>query len=317
MHNDRFPWSSITLAYAWAMIDVNGLKVIRAIGEEGGFTAAADRLGYSQPAVSQLVRRLERRLGTALVERSGRSVRLTEAGKVLSRHAVTVLAAIDAAQEEVAAIAGLRAGRVRVMAFPSSSATLVPQALASLRAAHPSLTVSFAEAEPPESVAALRSGECDVAVAFTYPGTEDQQTDVSGLTAVPLLDDEVQVALPSAHSRATASAIALADLADETWIAGCPQCRGHLLSIARRDGFEPRVDFATDDYVAVLGLVAAGLGVALVPGLVLRTAHHHDVVLRPLAPPSLRSVFAVTTPDLVRVPAVAATLLALRQAASS
>lgn len=298
------------------MIDVNSLRVMRAIGDEGGFTAAADRLGYSQPAVSQLVRRLERRLGTALVERAGRSVRLTEAGEVLARHAVTVLAAIDAAQEEVAAIAGLRAGRVRVMAFPSSSATLVPQALASLRSDHPALTVSFVEAEPPESLAALRSGECDVAVAFTYPGTDAQQADLTGLTTVPLLDDEVQVALPAAHVQARHAAVALADLSGETWIAGCPQCRGHLLSIARRDGFEPRVDYATDDYVAVLGLVAAGLGVALVPGLVLRTAHHQEVVMRPLTPASRRAVFAVTTPDLVRVPAVVATLSALRRAAA-
>jgi DNA-binding transcriptional LysR family regulator len=317
MHNDTLPWLVITPAYASAVIDVNGLRVIRAIGDEGGFTAAAERLGYSQPAVSQLVRRLERRLGTALVERSGRSVRLTEAGQVLSRHAVTVLGAIDAAQEEVAAIAGLRAGRVRVMAFPSSSATVVPQALASLRAAHPDLTVSFTEGEPPESLAAVRAGDCDLAVAFTYQGTAEERPDLSGLVHVPLLDDEVHVALPARHPLATEPAVSLTDLRAETWIAGCPQCRGHLLALARRDGFAPRVDYATDDYVAVLGLVAAGLGVALIPGLVLRTAHHHDVVTRPLMPSSRRDVFAVTTRDLLRVPAVVATLSALRQAATS
>lgn len=317
MHNDVFPWFSITSSYACPVIDVNALRVIRAIGDSGGFTAAADRLGYSQPAVSQLVRRLERRLGTALVEKAGRSVRLTEAGQVLARHAVTVLGAVDAAQEEVAAIAGLRAGRVRIMAFPSSSATVIPEALASLRAAHPDLTVSFVEGEPPESLAALRAGECDVAVVFTYPGTEDEHADLAGLTRIPLLEDEVQVALPAHHRLAGCTAVALADLSAETWIAGCPQCRGHLLALAERDGFAPRVDFATDDYVAVLGLVAARLGVALVPGLVLRSAHHHDVVTRPLAPASRRAVFAVTTPDLLRVPAVGATLSALRQTAAS
>lgn len=317
MHNDMLPCFSITPHYAWRVIDVNGLRVIRAIGDEGGFTAAADRLGYSQPAVSQLVRRLERRLGTPLVERSGRSVRLTQAGHVLARHAVTVLGAIDAAEEEVAAIAGLRAGRVRVMAFPSSSATVVPHALASLRAAHPDLTVSFAEAEPPESLAALRAGDCDVAVAFTYPGTDSDRADLGGLTSVALLDDEVQVALPAGHALNDRAAVALSDLSSETWIAGCPQCRGHLLVLAEAEGFEPRVDYATDDYVAVLGLVAAGLGVALIPGLVLRTAHHHDVVTRPLTPASRREVFAVTTPDLLRVPAVAATISALRHAARS
>jgi DNA-binding transcriptional LysR family regulator len=301
------------------MLDVNALRVVRAIGDEGGFTAAAESLGYSQPAVSQLVRRLERRLGTPLVQRSGRTVRLTEAGQVLARHAVTVLAAIDTAGEEIAAIAGLRAGRVRVMAFPSSSAVLVPTALAALRADHPGLVVTFSEGEPPQSLAALRSGECDVAVAFTYPGTSAgrEEDDLSGLLTVPLLDDDVHVALPASHPLAGNDRIELADLADSPWIAGCPRCRGHLLWLAQRAGFTPRVGFATDDYVAVLGLVAAGLGVALVPGLVLRTTTHHDVVTLPVWPVSRRSVLAVTTPDLRRVPAVAALVDALQHAAES
>lgn len=100
------------------MIDAAGLRVMKAIADEGSFTAAATSLGFTQPAISQMVRRLEQRTGTALVERLGRNVRLTEAGEVLARHAVTVLAALDAAEEEVAAIAGLRSGRVRLMAFP-------------------------------------------------------------------------------------------------------------------------------------------------------------------------------------------------------
>ncbi|MGO1167474.1 MAG: LysR family transcriptional regulator, partial [Janibacter sp.] len=154
------------------MIDAAGLRVMRAIAEEGSFTAAALALGYSQPAVSQMVKRLEQRTGTVLVEKVGRSVRLTEAGAVLARHASPVLAALDAAEDEVAAIAGLRAGRVRLMAFPSSSVTLVPRALAAVRAEHPDLSVQFTEAEPPESIAALRAGEVDLAVAFSYDGSE-------------------------------------------------------------------------------------------------------------------------------------------------
>ena len=112
------------------MIDAAGLRVMKAISDEGSFTAAAAALGYSQPAVSQMVRRLEEKTGTALVERLGRSVRLTEAGQVLARTATPVLSALEAAEGEVAAIAGLRAGRVRLMAFPSASSTLVPRALA-------------------------------------------------------------------------------------------------------------------------------------------------------------------------------------------
>ena len=119
------------------MIDAAGLRVMRAIADEGSFTGAALSLGYSQPAISQMVRRLEQRTGTVLVERVGRNVRLTEAGQVLARHAVGVLSALDAAEEEVAAIAGLRAGRVRLASFPTASSALVPGAVAALRAGHP------------------------------------------------------------------------------------------------------------------------------------------------------------------------------------
>jgi len=160
------------------MIDAAGLRVMKAIAEEGSFTGAAVALGYSQPAVSQMVRRLEQRTGTVLVERIGRNVRLTEAGKVLARHAVGVLSALDAAEEEVAAIAGLRAGRVRLMAFPSSSASLVPRALALVKERFPDISVTFSEGEPPESLAALRAGECDIAVAFAYAGHAVTMIDV-------------------------------------------------------------------------------------------------------------------------------------------
>ena len=140
------------------MIDAAGLRVMKAIADEGSFTAAAASLGATQPAVSQMVRRLEQRTGTVLVERVGRNVRLTEAGQVLARHATPVLAALDAAEEEVAAIAGLRSGRVRLMAFPSASATLVPRALALVKQRFPDVSISFTEAEPPESLAALKAG---------------------------------------------------------------------------------------------------------------------------------------------------------------
>jgi DNA-binding transcriptional LysR family regulator len=299
------------------MIDAAGLRVIKAISDHGSFTAAAASLGYSQPAISQMVRRLEDRTGTVLVERLGRNVRLTEAGQVLARHASPVLAALDAAESEVAAIAGLRAGRVRLMAFPSSSSTLVPRALALVKERFPDVHVSFTEAEPPESLAALRSGECDVAVAFAYEGTDlaRGEEDIDSFVTRKLLDDEVRLALPLNHPRAKSKKVKLADMADEPWIAGCPRCRGHLLSLADRAGFNPDVAFETEDYVAVLGLVSEGLGVSLVPDLIRRSASNPGVVTVPMDPASRRAVYAVTTPDLQRVPAVAATLDALCEAA--
>jgi DNA-binding transcriptional LysR family regulator len=301
------------------MIDAAGLRVMKAISDEGSFTGAALALGYSQPAISQMVRRLEQRTGTVLVERVGRNVRLTEAGQVLARHAVAVLAALDAAEEEVAAIAGLRAGRVRLMAFPSSSATLVPRALALVKQRFPDIQVTFTEAEPPEALAALRAGECDLAVAFAYEGTDlgRGEEDMDLFVTHKLLDDEVRLALPHDHPLATETTVDLAALAQENWIAGCPRCRGHLLQMCANVGFSPNVSFETEDYAAVLGLVAEGLGVALIPDLILRTAHHHDVVTLPVNPASRRAVSVVTTADLQRVPAVQATIDALVEAATA
>jgi DNA-binding transcriptional LysR family regulator len=298
-------------------LDVGALRLLQAIAEHGTLTAAAQALGASQPAVSQHVRRLERRLGTALLDRSARRVRLTEAGQVLAAHGTTVNAAVRAAGAEVAALAGLQAGVVRLVAFPSSSATLVPRALAALRREHPGLTITFDEAEPPQSLARLRAGMCDLAVAFAYPGVEfgRGEDDLTGLVSRHLLDDPTLVALPAGHPRAHDEHLDLVDLADETWIAGCPRCRGHLLAAARARGFVPGIAYATDDYVAVLSLVAAGLGVALLPGLVRPTAERHPgVVVREAAGTSARAVHAVTTPDLLRVPAVAATIAALEAA---
>lgn len=295
------------------MIDAAGLRVMRAIAEEGSFTGAAVALGYSQPAISQMVRRLEQRLGTVLVERVGRSIRLTEAGQILARHAVPVLTALDAAEEEVAAIAGLRAGRVRLMAFPSASSTLVPRALALVQRRFPDVTVRFTEAEPPESLAALRSGECDLAVAFAYEGIDVSDADLDGFTTYDLLDDPVRLAVPVGHPLADADVVSLAQLADDTWIAGCPRCRGHLLALCDAAGFRPRVGHETEDYVAVQGFVAAGLGVALIPDLILAATTNPEVRVLSIDPSSHRRVHVVTTPDLYRVPAVGATVTALQE----
>ncbi len=305
------------MRYALGMIDAAGLRVMKAISDEGSFTAAAASLGYSQPAISQMVRRLEQRTGTVLVERVGRSVRLTEAGEVLARHAVNVLAALESAEEEVAAIAGLRAGRVRLMAFPSGSATLVPRALASVRERYPEVSVHFAEAEPPESLAALRAGDCDIAVAFTYEGTDvgRGEEDLDLFVTERLLDDEVRLVVPAAHPLAEREVAHIAELTEDAWIAGCPRCRGHLVQVCGTAGFAPRVGFETEDYVAVLGFVAAGLGVALIPDLILRSASNPGVRILPIDPPSRRTIMAVTTPDLRRVPAVEATIEALRASA--
>lgn len=290
---------------------------MKAISDTGSFTGAATSLGYTQPAISQMVRRLEQRTGTVLVERIGRSVRLTEAGDVLARAAGPVLTALDAAEDEVAAIAGLRSGRVRLAAFPSSSATVVPHALRLLRQRHPDVTVSFTEAEPPQSLAMLRAGECDLAVAFAYEGTDigRGEEDMDLFVTTPLLEDEVRLVVSTDHPLAGQTSARLDDLREDEWIAGCPRCRGHLLTLCDRAGYSPNVAYETEDYVAVLGLVTEGIGVALVPDLILSATKHENVAVLAIDPPSRRNIVAVTTPDLQRVPAVAATLEALTESA--
>ena len=298
-------------------VDVEVLRLLRAVSDEGSISAAARRLGISQPAASQQLRRAERAIGTALVERSGRTSRPTEPGRVLARHAVAVENLLAAAEREVLAVAGLAAGTVRLVAFPSASARLVPRALAVLRRRSPGLTVALAEVEPPGSLELLRRGDADVVVTFDHvvPG-HSTPPDLDGLAVVPLLDDEVRVAVPAAGPWAGRSGVALADLADEEWIAGCPRCRGHLVDLAAQAGFVPRIRYETDDHVAVQGLVGEDLGVALLPSLAQGPHAAPGVATVSLDPVARRRVVAVTTPDLARVPSVAAVLDALRVTAA-
>jgi len=350
------------------VIEARHLRVLRAVARTGSFSAAARELGYTQPAVSQQMKALEKSVGTPLVVRVGRGVRLSEAGEVLVRHAAGILAGLTAAEEELAAIAGLRAGRVRLVSFPTASSTLVPPAVAGVRAAQPGVRVSLTEAEPPESLAMLRGGDCEVALAFRYPdrgGSEQAGSDGVGsggvgsggvgsdrvggvhlpagiegsrrqaradavveasasaaacdwsdLVVRPLLVDRLVGVVAQGHPLAERGAqqpVDLAELADEQWIAGCPQCRGHLVDMCAEAGFAPRIDFATDDYPAVLGLVAAGLGVAVLPELALASVRPTGVSVVPLAAGAFREVVALTLPDLEQVPAVALMLDRLAQ----
>ncbi|MGW6745127.1 LysR substrate-binding domain-containing protein [Streptomyces sp. NPDC055025] len=307
------------------MIEARHLRVLRTVAATGSFSAAARELGCTQPAVSQQMKALEASAGTPLTVRTGRETRLTEAGEVLVRHATGILAGLTAAEEEMAAIAGLRAGRVRLVSFPSGSSTLVPTALAALRAAHPGTRVSLVEAEPPASAVMLREGDCDVALAFRYGGSAAEWDD---LVVRPLLVDRLVAVVPEGHrlagagvgagagagvgtgagDGAGAGAVAIGELADEPWIAGCPRCRKQLVDACEESGFTPRIDFATDDYPAVIGLVAAGLGVAMLPELALEAVRPRGVRTLTVEPSVHREIVALTLPDLAKVPAVAATL---------
>ncbi|MEU8624403.1 LysR family transcriptional regulator [Streptomyces sp. NPDC048669] len=295
------------------MIEARHLRVLRAVSTTGSFSAAARELGCTQPAVSQQMKALESSAGTTLLIRTGREMRLTQAGEALVRHASGILAGLTAAEEEVAAIAGLRAGRVRLVSFPSGSSTLVPGALAALRAAHPGTRVSLVEAEPPRSVEMLRDGDCDIALAFRY-GTQGAEWD--DLVVRPLLTDRLIGLLPDGHPLAGRPVVGIDELAGEPWIAGCPRCRRQLVEVCEESGFTPRIDFATDDYPAVIGLVGAGLGVAVLPALAIESVRPRGARTVTVEPAIEREIVALTLPDLARVPAVAATLDQLALAAA-
>ncbi|MET9734689.1 LysR family transcriptional regulator [Streptomyces sp. NPDC006458] len=297
------------------MIEARHLRVLRAVAATGSFSAAGRELGCTQPAVSQQMKALETSVGTPLLVRGGREMRLTQAGEALVRHAAGILAGLTAAEEEVAAIAGLRAGRVRLVSFPSGSSTLVPTALAALRAAHPGTRVSLVEAEPPRSVEMLREGDCDVALAFRYAGGAGaQETEWDDLVVRPLLTDRLVALVPERHRLARAGSVAIGELAEEPWIAGCPRCRGQLVEVCEGAGFTPRIDFATDDYPAVVGLVGAGLGVAVLPQLAIESVRPRGARAVTLEPAVRREIVALTLPDLAQVPAVTATLDQLARA---
>ncbi|MFE7433103.1 LysR family transcriptional regulator [Streptomyces tendae] len=296
------------------MIEARHLRVLRAVASTGSFSAAGRELGCTQPAVSQQMKALESSVGTPLLVRTGREMRLTQAGEALVRHAAGIIAGLTAAEEEVAAIAGLRAGRVRLVSFPSGSSTLVPTALAALRAAHPGTRVFLEEAEPPNSVELLREGDCDVALAFRYEGAAGAE-EWDDLVVRPLLTDRLVALVPDGHRLArTEGSVAIGELAQESWIAGCPRCRGQLVEVCEGAGFSPRIDFATDDYPAVVGLVGAGLGVAVLPQLAVESVRPRGVRTVALEPTVRREIVALTLPDLAQVPAVAATLDELARA---
>lgn len=288
------------------MIEARHLRVLRAVARTGSFSAAARELGCTQPAVSQQMKALEHTSGTPLLVRGSREMRLTEAGEALVRHAAGILAGLTAAEEEVAAIAGLRAGRVRLTSFPSGSSTLVPCAVAAMRTQYPGTKVSLEEAEPPRSVEMLRAGDCDITLAFRYvdlPTPAEESWD--DLVVRPLLTDRLVGVVPDGHRLAERGGpVEIAELADEEWIAGCPRCRRHLVEVCERAGFTPRIDFATDDYPAVVGLVAAGLGVAVLPELALESVRPKGVAVVEVRPAVQREVVALTLPDLAHVPAV-------------
>jgi DNA-binding transcriptional LysR family regulator len=293
------------------MLDVRRMRVLREVALRGSFSAAAEALSFTQSAVSQQVAALEREAGAVLVERSARGVRLTDAGAAVVRHAEGILARLAEAEAELEAIAGLRGGRLRMAAFESAAATVMPIAIKDFAKAHPQVELSMTLLEPEAAVAALRAGDIDLAV--TFGGGKPASRDGDGVEHQHLLEDPMYLVLAEDHPLARKRSIRLADLADDAWIGGAPDCECNrmIAQACMRFGFSPRIAFETDDYSAVQGFVAAGVGVSLIAELGLRTIRD-DIVVRPLGRDTpVRQIFATALKGY-RSPATVAMIEILR-----
>src|SRR4051794_8366065 len=292
------------------MLDVRRLRVLREFAARGTIAATADALGYTPPAVSQQLAALEREAGVDLLERNGRTRRLTPAGQELVSRTEAVLRELEAAEAALARTTTSVAGVVRAASFPSAHRALLPPALARLAREHPDLEIHTRELEPEDSIPKLKLGELDLVTAQESPF--GPQPDAPALERTPLREDPIRLAVPADRARGRAD---VSEHADTPWIAGREGsfCHEVVLHVCRAAGFEPRIAHFTNDFATAYGLVAAGVGFALVPDLAGPPPAGVEIVETRQAVPSRRIFAAVRSGSGAR-PAVAACLEALRAA---
>ena len=288
------------------MVTLVQLRVIDAVRRHGSVTAAAKELLYTQPSISHQLSRLESQLGAQLIQRVGRGIRLTPAGRLLADRAAEIIGRVDSATAELTALVGLNAGRVRLAGFNSAMSSLVPQAATILAHRHPGLELGLTDTHPEEALQLLRAGHVEVALIFRYDDTAPED---ESIRLTHLIDDPL-------YLLTTGGGTTLADHARTPWIAGCERCRSHLVEMCEGAGFSPRLAYTTDDMVVMQSLVAAGMGVTTIPGLALR-AHRHPAISATRLPVPPRRIYAATYGDPPDPPASAALVGALTAAATA
>ncbi|MFL6077075.1 MAG: LysR substrate-binding domain-containing protein [Mycobacteriales bacterium] len=296
------------------MLDVRRLQVLRAVVTSGSVTAAAANLGYTPSAVSQQVAALERQAGTALLERVGRGVRPTAAGRLLTEHAEVIGRTVAEAETALADLRAGRTGRLLVRYFATAGAALVAPAYARLRREHPEVRVDLKLIDPADPLPEVAKGEADVAVVVAPP-----ERAPDGIRLVPLLDDPFLAVLPRGHRLAAAEqpVLDLADLAGEPWVGSewpAGVCLDLMLAACAEAGFTPDFVVESDDYATAQGFVAAGLGVALIPRLGLASPHPGVVTREVARPAPVRRIAAAVRESSLAQPALRALLDALREA---
>jgi DNA-binding transcriptional LysR family regulator len=290
------------------MLDVKRLRILREVAEKGSFSAAADSLHLTQSAVSQQIATLERETGTTLLDRNGSRVRLTDPGAALVSHADAVMTRLEEAERELSDLAGLRSGRVRMVGFPTAGATLMVRAVGAFRRRFPDIELQLTEAEPEQSIPQLRAGEHDLALVYDFEYVPlDEERDLERRF---LLEERMQVGLPKDHALAGRRKVRLDELADATWIVGtcAASCRDNAILACQQVGFEPQIGFESDDYQVHQALVSAGMGVSLLPELLLTGRHPGLKVLDIQPSPPVRRVWALARGEGARAPATEAML---------
>ncbi len=245
-------------------MDTKLLEVFLAVVHTGSISAAARRLNFSQPTVSQQIKALERVLDAQLFTREGGRIELTAAGRTLQSYAESTLSSWRFVVEQVReAVNRDDLIELGLASFPSANAALVPEAVASMLADDERLRVKVLDAEPPASFDLLRSGQADVLITFSYPEDETGR----GQVELPILDEEFVLLVADDHPLADRGAVALEEAAESTWIGGCPKCRQELITVCRERGFTPEILMSTDDPKMTQIMVSKGIGVAMRPAL--------------------------------------------------
>jgi DNA-binding transcriptional LysR family regulator len=289
-------------------MNVTRLRIVYELSRRGSVTAVAEALWMTPSAVSQHLAAFERETGAKLVERAGRGVRLTAAGRTLAEHGAIVLDALDAAETALAAAGDAPSGRLRVAAFPSVVRRLLPAAIAQLRVDHPELVVEIEDLEGAQGLDAVRTGRVDVAVIDDWGWDAGAARD--GLEVAELFEDPLVVVLPSEHALTDRDHVQWAELAEEAFIV---EPRASLFahtvaSACRRAGFEPRVLARVHDLGAMLALAEAAGYVCVLPEL---AVSDQPLAYRPLMPTVRRRLLAATRPGHHDLPAVRALLAAI------
>ncbi|MFF5447675.1 LysR family transcriptional regulator [Streptomyces sp. NPDC012888] len=297
------------------MIDVQRLRVLRAVAEHGSFNQAATALRLTPSAVSQHVAALERSLGTQVVARSTRGVTLTPAGRIMVGAAESVAAEIEHARNKVAQL-GTGRPRLTIATFTSGGRLLLPAALTRLTAAHPRMLLHIREGEPEDTLPLVRQGAVDLALAYHFDGPLPVGPGItSALEWTPLLDDPLHVVLPTEHRLADRDALDLTELAAEPWVLGCLKTEAYLRRYAARAGFDPDVRGTTTDYFFARSLVAAGTGISLIPSIALAPDVPGSCTVPITSPAPVRHI-GVATIDRGDRPHLATLVHALRDQAA-